>query len=192
MGKYKDISDSELFDKIKKYDSRALEELYERYGKLLYTLVLHIVKDEGKASEMVVDIFALIWKNSEKYDPRLQNPFTWIMLLARNKAVDYLKREKYEDIEPGNYNEKYEENFIMPLLDPNIDRLSFTTASEMKDKIKSAFGELTDAQKYVINLAYYEGFTIQQISKKLNIPVETVRNKVMTAMGNLRDNLLKV
>ncbi|GJQ62264.1 MAG: RNA polymerase sigma factor [Melioribacteraceae bacterium] len=192
MGKYKDISDSELFDKIKKYDSRALEELYERYGKLLYSLVLHIVKDKEKASELVVDIFALVWKNSEKYDTKLQNPFTWILLLARNKAVDYLKREKYDDIEPGNYNDKYEENFIMPVLDPNIDRLSFTTANEMKDKIERAFGGLTDAQKYVINLSYYEGFTIQQISKKLNIPVETVRNKVMTAMGNLRDNLLKV
>ena len=112
MGKYKDISDSELFDKIKKYDSRALEELYERYGKLLYSLVLHIVKDKEKASELVVDIFALVWKNSEKYDTKLQNPFTWILLLARNKAVDYLKREKYDDIEPGNYNDKYEENFI--------------------------------------------------------------------------------
>lgn len=192
MGKYKDISDSELFDKIKKYDSRALEELYERYGKLLYSLVLHIVKDKEKASELVVDIFALVWKNSEKYDPKLQNPFTWILLLARNKAVDYLKREKYEDIEPGTYNDKYEENFIMPVLDPNIDRLSFSTANEMKARIERAFGGLTDAQKYVINLSYYEGFTIQQISKKLNIPVETVRNKVMTAMGNLRDNLLKV
>jgi len=192
VGKYKDISDVELLDKIKKFDSRALEELYERYGQLLFSIIFKILKDKEKASEMVVEVFAIIWKKSEKYKAELQNPYTWIVTLTRNKAVDYLKRNEYDDVTPAEYNDEYENNFIIPVLDKTIDRLSYSTAGEMRNKIERAFSGLTDAQKYVINLSFYEGHTIDQISRKLNIPVETVRNKVMTAMGNLRDNLLKV
>ena len=192
MGKYKDISDVELLDKIKKFDSRALEELYERYGQLLFSIIFKILKDKQKASEMLVEVFAIIWKKSEKYQSELQNPYTWIVTLTRNKAIDYLKRNEYEDVTPAEYDDEYENNFIIPVLDKTIDRLSYSTAGEMRNKIERAFSGLTDAQKYVITLSFYEGHTIDQISKKLNIPVETVRNKVMTAMGNLRDNLLKV
>lgn len=73
----------------------------------------------------------------------------------------------------------------------DIDTLDIKTAFKVKDKVEKALARLTDAQKYVIHLAYYDGYTLDEIADKLNIPVETVRTKVLTAMHSLRDNLLQ-
>jgi len=72
-----------------------------------------------------------------------------------------------------------------------MDSLDFNTAFSLKPKIEKALSKLTDTQKYVLHLAYYEGYTIDEIADKLNVPIETVRNKVMTALASLRDHLVK-
>lgn len=191
-GKYNEHSDTELFDKIKNYDSRAVEELFNRYGGLVYTLVKEIVKDAEAAEKIVTDVFAIIWKKSDMYNSKSNNPYVWIITLARNKATDHMRRNVYTDTNPGEYTDEYENTYIIPTLDPGIDKLNLSSAKGMSESVKEAFSGLTEAQKYVITLSYYNGYNIDQISKKLNIPVETVRNKVMTAMSHLRDNLLKV
>ena len=68
-----------------------------------------------------------------------------------------------------------------------MDSLDFNTAFTIKPKIEKSLAKLTDTQKYVLHLAYYEGYTIDEIADKLNVPVETVRGKVMTALHSLRD-----
>lgn len=76
------------------------------------------------------------------------------------------------------------------MLDTNIDSLDLATAMNIKPKMEEALDKLTDAQKYVIHLSFYEGYNTDEIADKLNIPVETVRDKLMTAVHNLKDNLL--
>lgn len=87
------------------------------------------------------------------------------------------------------YDDDYEDFFILPTLSPKTDKIDFETAQRFKPSVETALSRLTDAQKYVIHLAYYEGYNLEEIADKLNIPVETVRNKILTAMQNLKDQL---
>ena len=189
MGKYSDISDNELIRKVAKYDSRALEELYDRYAPLLYTIIKKIVPDETTAENILLEVFTIIWRKIDKYDFKADSPYTWLVTLARNRAVDTLRRTR-SAAETTYYNDEYEDYFILPLLSPEIDSLYLETARKIMPAMEKALARLTDTQKYVIHLAYYEGYTIKEISKKLNIPIETVRQKIMTAVINLKDNLL--
>jgi RNA polymerase sigma-70 factor (ECF subfamily) len=75
-------------------------------------------------------------------------------------------------------------------LDKNIDMLSLDSAMKTKEEISEALNNLTEAQKYVLLLSYYDGLTLGQIAEKLNIPVPTVRTKIMVALNKLKENLL--
>ena len=91
MGKYNDLSDLEVMKKVRKYDSRALEELYDRYSPLLFTLIKKIAPDEKTAEEILVDVFAILWKRPDAFDFETGNVYVWMVQLARNKAVDTLR-----------------------------------------------------------------------------------------------------
>lgn len=188
MSKYKKLSDQDLIKLIRKFDSRALEEIYERYSSVLFTLVKRIVKDDDAAENILIEVFSILWKKSDQFDLENDSAYTWLVSLTRNKAVDFIKRSRSDELSPCD--STYEDYFIVPKLSKKIDSLDIETAKNIKPQIKSAFNNLTDAQKFVIELAYFEGRNIQEISEQLNIPLETVRSKIMTALHNLRDNLL--
>jgi RNA polymerase sigma-70 factor, ECF subfamily len=189
LSKYKELTDLELMQEIARFESRALEELYDRYSPLLYTIIKKIAPDEVMADQILIEVFVIIWRKIDKFDFKTANVFTWLVTLARNKAVDSLRKGR--DSEPEQpYDDTYEDYFILPLFQKDIDSLDYNTAITLKPKIEMALAKLTDTQKYVLHLAYYEGFTIDEIADKLNVPIETVRSKVMTALHNLRDYLV--
>jgi RNA polymerase sigma-70 factor (ECF subfamily) len=190
LRKHKDFSDLELINKIKKFDSRALEELYERYSPILFTLIKKIAPNQDTAEKVLVDVFEIIWKKAINTDFETSSVYSWIINLARNKIVDEVKRSRSAFGKSKEYNEEYENYFIIPGLSKEIDNLELATALNIKDKVENSLEKLSDTQKYVIHLAYYEGYNINEISDKLNIPVETVRNKILTSLHTLKENLI--
>ncbi|MBZ0178560.1 MAG: sigma-70 family RNA polymerase sigma factor [Melioribacteraceae bacterium] len=188
MTKYNELSDHQLLCEVQKYDSRALEELYARYSPILYTLIKKIVQDEKTAEAILVEVFAIIWRKSEFYNPRTENPYVWIITLTRNRAIDSVRRNRASE-QTEYYDDKYENFFIVPWLPKDIDIMDLGTARKIQGKVEKALNKLSDAQKYVLHLAFYEGYTINEIAVKLKIPVETVRNKVYTAAQNFKDYL---
>lgn len=176
---------------ISKFDSRALEELYNRYSPLLFTVIKKISPDQGTAEQILLEVFVIIWRKIDKFDFHNGNVYSWLVTLARNKAVDTLRRERSASSTSQFYDDGYEDFFIIPTFLSGMDSLDFKTALSLKPKIEKALSRLTDTQKYVLHLAYYEGYTIDEIADKLNVPIETVRNKVMTALHSLRDYLIK-
>ena len=182
MGKYPELSDLELLREVSEFNSLALEELYNRYSALLYTLIKKIAPDKKTAENILVEVFAIIWRKIEKFDLNAGNPYVWLVTLARNRAIDTVRRSRSSDEEPEFYDEAYENFFIVPTIAKNIDDMDIHTATRLRKHIENALEKLSDAQKYVIHLAYYEGHTLNDISVKLNIPVQTVRSKVMTAL----------
>ena len=88
MDDNKIITDSQVMSKIKEYDSKALEELYDRYSPILYTLIKKIVPDQTVAEEVLADIFVILWKKGKYFELSNENLYTWLIILARNKAVD--------------------------------------------------------------------------------------------------------
>lgn len=191
MSRFKELSDLELIQEIARFESRALEELYDRYSPLLYTIVKKIAPDQATADQILIEIFVIVWRKVSKFDPSTGNVFSWLVTLARNKAVDTLRRERLATATTQFYDDEYEDYSILPTFPPDMDSLDFNTAFTLKPKIEQALGRLTDTQKYVLHLAYYEGYAVDEIADKLNVPVETVRGKVMTALHSLRDSLVR-
>ncbi len=190
MRKYKDFSDLELINKIKKFDSRALEELYDRYSPILFTLIKKIAPNQDTAERTLVDVFEIIWKKAINTDFETSSVYSWIVNLARNKIVDEVKRNRNSFDKSKQYDDEYENYYIIPELSKEIDGLELATAVNIKDKVENSLERLSDTQKYVIHLAYYEGYNLNEISDKLNIPIETVRNKILTSLHTLKDNLV--
>jgi len=175
--------------RVSSYDSKALEILYNRYSPLLYTLIKKTVKEKELAEEILTEVFVIVWRKIQLFDVYKGNVYTWLVTLARNKVVDTLRRSRGSNL--PEYNDEYEDEFIVPKLSKNIDPLDVKTALSIKDSFEVALNRLTDAQKYVLYLAFYEGFTQREIAEKLNIPYSTVKSKIKIASTNLKEFLLK-
>jgi RNA polymerase sigma-70 factor (ECF subfamily) len=183
-------TDSELMQRVHINDSKALEALYNRYSPLLYTLIKKIVVDEEVAKDVLSDVFVIIWRKIDLFDFNSNNVYTWIITITRNKAVDAIRRSRNSsEMEP--YNDEYENKNIIPKLSQISNPLNLETANNIKDDINTAFNKLTDAQQFVIQLAYFEGLTQKEIADRLKIPVSTVKSKIKIALGNLKNNLIR-
>jgi RNA polymerase sigma-70 factor, ECF subfamily len=182
-------SDIDIIKGISSFESKALELLYNRYSPLLYTTIKKIVSDERLAEEILTEVFVIIWKKINLFETDKGSVYTWLVLLARNKAVDVIRRMK-SDCSLPEYTEEYENEYIIPALSPQIEPIDFKIASGLKKNVESALNRLTDAQQYVISLVFYEGLTEEEIAAKLNIPLETVKSKIQTALANFKNNLM--
>jgi RNA polymerase sigma-70 factor, ECF subfamily len=184
-----ELNDIELIQRINNRDSKSLEALYDRYAPVLYTLVKKIVGDSLKTEEVLADIFVIIWQKSYKFDTSSNNLYGWLINLTRNKALDFKRREDL--IISSEYNDEYEDNFILPSLSPSIPVNDLNSSINNREKIFSAFNGLTEAQQYVLSLAYFNGLTETEIASKLNIPVLTVKSKIRVALNSLNEIIYK-
>ena len=189
MDDYKALSGIELMSKVGEYDSKALVELYVRYAPILYSLIKKIVKDKTRAQEILTDVFVIVWKNEDSSKISAASVYTWMITLARNKAVDTKRRDENPE-GMQEYNDDYEDRFIIPKLSKIIDPIDLKKALALQEKFERALNNLTDAQKFVLNLAYYEGKTHSEIAKKLNIPAATIKSKIKLSLANLKQNLI--
>lgn len=183
------ITDTQIMHKIKEYDSKALEELYDRYSPILYTLIRKIVPDQTVAEEVLADIFVILWKKGKYFELSNENLYTWLIILARNKAVDRKIRDsKLKEL--PEYSDDFEDEIIIPKISKSIDPVELTKVQAEKEKFEGAMNKLTEAQKYVINMAFYDGKTQGEIASELNIPLTTVKSKIQVALSNLKINFV--
>jgi len=183
------LTDAEIMLKIAGYDSKALEQLYDRYTPLLYTLIKRIIPDKDTAEEVLSEVFVIIWRQIDQIDFKSSNIYTWMVTLARNKAIDVKNRNVGKVTEE--YTEDYEKEKILPKLSPEIESTELEDVLEMKEKIEGAVKSLTGAQRYVMELSYYEGLDEIGIAEKLKIPSSTVKSKLQVAIGNLMKKISK-
>jgi RNA polymerase sigma-70 factor (ECF subfamily) len=177
------LTDAEIMLKVAGYDSKALEQLYDRYAPILYTLIKKIITDKDTAEEILSEVFVIVWRQIDQFDFKSNNVYTWLITLTRNKAIDALNRNSGKLM--PEYNDDYEREIIIPKLSPEIQALELSDVLSKKEKIEKALGSLTDAQKYVLELSYYGGMDQGEIAAKLNIPAVTVKSKLQFAFGNL-------
>ena len=189
MSEVKSLTDAEIMLKIAEYDSKALEQLYDRYTPLLYTLIKKIIPEKETAEELLSEVFVIIWRQIDQFDFRSSNVYTWMVTLARNKAIDVKNRTIGKVTEE--YTDDYEKEKILPKLSPEIESVELEEVLGMKEKIEGAMKSLTDAQKYVIELSYFEGLDESGIAEKLKIPSSTVKSKLQVAIGNLMKKISK-
>lgn len=189
MSEVKSLTDAEIMLKIAEYDSKALELLYDRYTPLLYTLIKKIIPEKETAEEVLSEVFVIIWRQIDHFDFSSSNVYTWMVTLARNKAIDVKNRTIGRVTEE--YTDDYEKEKILPKLAPEIESVELEEVLGMKEKIEGAMKSLTDAQRYVIELSYFEGLDESGIAEKLKIPSSTVKSKLQVAIGNLMKKISK-
>jgi len=181
------LTDAEIMLKIAGYDSKALEQLYDRYAPFLYTLIKKIVIDKETSEEILSDVFVIIWRQIDQFDFKTNNIYTWLVTLARNKAIDVLNRRGGKML--PDYNDEYEKEHIIPKLSKEVETLELEEVLNRKEKMEKALSSLTDAQRYVLELSYYGGMDQEEIANKLKIPTVTVKSKLQVAIGNLMQKL---
>ena len=172
------LTDGELLSNAAMQDMQAFEQLYARYSSVLYSLIRKIVTDKETAENLLIEVFLIIWKRIEDFEN--DNVFTSLVLLARNKAIDSLKRQRGNS-ELADYDEDYERFSILPNLSNKIKPLKLQDAQKIKYEIGEMIKGLTDAQRYVLSLFYFEGLIETEISLKLKIPLPTVKSKLQVA-----------
>ena len=141
------------------------------------------------AEEILADIFVIIWQKSSMFDINSGNLYSWLINLSRNKALDFIRREK--SLITDEYNDEYENVFIIPTISTLIPSNDLDKTFNNREKIYSAVHSLTEAQQYVLSLAYYDGLTESEIAAKLNIPLLTVKSKIRVALNSVKENLAK-
>lgn len=175
--------DADLIRRLKARDGNAMAELYERYGKLTYSLIYRVVRNEGIAEDLVQEAFLRVWNRMAAFDADKGALGPWILTVARNRAIDYLRSLD------GRFSAGSVE------LDKFEQPKTFVRAGDRAIEIDraralaGAFKKLTEQQRQVIELAYYEGLSQTEMAERMNQPLGTVKTWVRTALRALREEL---
>jgi RNA polymerase sigma-70 factor (ECF subfamily) len=150
------LTDAEIMLKIAGYDSSALELLYDRYAPMLYALIKKIIPNQELADKVLSEVFVITLKQIDPFDFKSSDVYTWMVTLTRNKAIDSMKRQQGK--EKRAYTEEFEKDEIIPKLSPEIKAMEFADVTRRRNYIQTAINSLTDAQKSLLDLSYYEGW----------------------------------
>ncbi len=178
--------DRRLLVRVKNGDQAAFAELYDRYSPLVFSLVVRIVKETAEAEDVLQEIFFTIWNKATLFNEEKGSVYTWIVTIARRKAIDRLRSK-----ELVNRGERMDEELVGAIPDAAYmaNPLNAAIGTEYEAMLRSAMALLSNQQRTVIELSYYEGYTQEQISKRLNVPLGTVKTRMRQGLMKLRENL---
>jgi len=169
--------DVELVERVAGGDTDALRELYERFGGILFGMALRVVGDRQAAAECTQDAFVSLWRGAAGYDPRRGAVSTWLIAIARNRAVDLVRRRAARPADPHAEVEPPDES-------PAAADL--VVAAETSGEVATALAELPPPQREVILLAYFHGLSHSEIAERLDVPLGTVKGRARLALDRLR------
>jgi RNA polymerase sigma factor (sigma-70 family) len=174
-------TESELVSLLKNKDQQAFSYLYDNYAGALYGIIMKIIGKEETAKDVLQDVFVKIWKNIDHYDDSKGRLYTWMLNIARNSAIDVLRSAKF------NHEKKISD------IDNNVHIDSSLLSTSIKTDhfgLKKIVDGLKDEYRQIINLAYFNGYTQEEVAQELNIPVGTVKTRSRSALLQLK-NLMK-
>jgi RNA polymerase sigma factor (sigma-70 family) len=173
----KTYTEDTLTNALKKLDKGAFEYLYQNYKGALFTVILQIIPDREIAEDVLQEAFITAWKNIDKYDAAKGRLFTWLFNVTRNCAINTTRSKNYKTQQKNDSFDNYvtyideKENAVL-----NINQIG----------LRKQVHQLREDYKNVIELSYFNGFTHEEISKILNVPVGTVKTRLRNALIELR------
>lgn len=183
---YSTLDDKRLITAVGLGQAEALDELYQRYHRLVFSLALNIINDRATAEEITLDVFARVWEKAETYRPDQARVSTWLTSITRYRAIDLLRRR---DSRPDQRSVSWAEVPTEVPSDPGNNPEELTELAIRRQAILAALAELPPEQKEVLALAYFKGYSHSQIAEVLNQPLGTVKTRVRLAMQKLRQSL---
>jgi RNA polymerase sigma-70 factor (ECF subfamily) len=162
-------------------DRDAFAQFYDRYAPLVLPFVLRIVRDRSDAADVLQDVFWETWRGAAAYDPSRGTPEAWIITRARTRAIDRVRAVQRRG-----------ETFVAPIDEatagaPAPPGGDAAVRAEHRQLVAGALAQLSEAQREVIELAYYSGLTQTEIAERLAQPLGTVKTRIRLALARLRE-----
>jgi RNA polymerase sigma-70 factor (ECF subfamily) len=176
MGRKAEYTEHELVILLKSRDRIGFEYLYDRYSAALYGIILKIVKSEDNAADVLQDTFLKVWKNIGTFHPEKGTLFTWLLNVARNAAIDKLRAEvKSEKLIKLHTvaEEELSASMAVSYMSVNFD-------------LRTLVDNLLPERKALIDLVYFQGYTHEEASEYLSLPLGTVKSRIRKALQELR------
>ncbi len=161
---------------LKQRQQNGFGYLYDNYSGALFSVISAIVPDKDLAADVLQEVFVKIWKQIESYDNLKGRLFTWMMNIARNSSIDVLRSKNYQN---SKQNRELTENVddAGGVVNTNIEKIG----------LRKIVTQLKQEYKILVELSYFEGFTQEEISTLLNIPLGTVKTRLRAALIQLRE-----
>jgi RNA polymerase sigma-70 factor (ECF subfamily) len=179
---YAGPEESALIARLQRRDPQALAELYDRYGRTAYSLILRVVRDKASAEDLVQETFLRVWNRVHSVDSAKGAVGPWLLAIARNVAIDYLRssagreRNAVELDEAGH----------APLFGEMEAEILI---SDQARRARAAMDKLAPNYRTVMELAYFEGLSQSEMSARMGQPLGTIKTWVRAALQCLRDEL---
>ena len=180
--------DRDLLMRIAQKDPVALSLLYDQYNRLLFGLLLSILKKKTEAEDLLQDVFSNIWEKADQYDPERGTGYTWIVSLTRNKGIDRLRSKVYKE-QKKQSTSLDDDSVFHPLFSNENNPLEDTILSDRAERLKNALLQISEKQRKVIQISYFDGLSQTEISDEYDIPLGTVKTRMRDGMMKLREIL---
>jgi RNA polymerase sigma-70 factor (ECF subfamily) len=178
-----DEADRAVLARVAEGRLEALEELYDRYRTMAYSIALRITADPTAAEDVVQDAFLGAWRNAGRYEAGRGSVKTWLLSIVHHRAVDAVRRRRptielpdREDVPPPGMRLPD----VWPEVEADLDR----------EAVRSALSGLSDVQREAIELAYFGGLTQQEIAARTDTPLGTVKSRMRLGLLAMRRTLL--
>jgi len=172
-------SDAALIERIVARDESALAVLYDRYARMLSSILNRILRDTQAAEEILQDIFFQLWRTAPQFDPSRGSLPGWLAVIARHRAISRLRRHN-----PAAGEELLENTVVLPF---NLE--SVVAQQQLLTRVKGALEGLPKDQRAAVELAYFEGMTHSEIARNTGDPLGTVKTRLRSAVETLKRNL---
>ena len=172
-------SDNELLRAVARGDESALAQVYDRYRLILFGLIVRILHSREEAEDVLQEVFLQVWRRAKDFDEARGRAFTWLVTLARSRALDRLRslgaRARLAEAAPP--------------IEYIGDAATDVFQSEQAEVIRRALAQIPVDQRQALFLGYFEGLTQSEIAARLGAPLGTVKTRMRTGMAKLRELL---
>jgi RNA polymerase sigma-70 factor, ECF subfamily len=183
-----DPTDGRLLQRIATRDTAALAELYDRHSRLLFGLILRIVRDRGGAEDLLQEAFVRVWTRAETYDAQVGGPLPWIVRVARNCAIDHLRARRTRATVDAPAIDVAAIEAAAPAMDIQTPEAT-VLMSEQRQTLTDALVGLPTDQRQLIEAAFFEGYTHSELAHRFALPLGTVKTRIRAGMIAMRKRL---
>lgn len=174
------VEDADLVRRVAERDADALATLYDRYSATLLGLARRVLRDTEEAEDVLQEVFVQVWRQAMRYDGRRSSVSTWLVLIARSRAIDRLRTRQVKERTAEASRQEDPSSHTSP------EGIGAVLSDERRKRLASALGDLPEEQRQVIELAFFGGLTQTEIAERVSIPLGTVKTRTLLAMKKLR------
>jgi RNA polymerase sigma-70 factor, ECF subfamily len=169
-----------LVERLAARDEAALEALYERHAGIVLGLLSRILGAGGQAEEVLQEVFLQVWRDAPGYRAERSSPRSWILMIARSRALDRLKSDQARVRREEAVGGPTAASAVLPLAERRLLR------GETCRQVRAAIGTLSAEQRQAVELAFFEGLTHTEIAARLGAPLGTVKSRILLGLRRLR------